>query len=425
MTLRLIECLGTTEEIAELFSDRSVLESMLWFEVGLARAQARLGLIPRSAAESIASAALAEKFDAAALAREARGSATIAIPFVKAMTARVREVDDRSALFVHWGATSQDLVDTALIRLLGRAREILWRDHQRLTDMLRTLSERHAGTVMLARTLLQPAPPITFGYKAAGWYGTLKRNWRRLEESFTDAVQLQFGGAAGTLASYGARGTELAAELGKELNLPVPIAPWHAHRDRLAGVVTACGIYSGSLGKIARDVTLLMQQEVGEVSEPGGGSSAMPHKRNPAGSVIALASAARVPGLVSTYLGLMIQEHERAAGGWQAEWQTIAEVLGATGSALAAVADAVEHLEVNVGRMRANLEAMQGAVLSEKAVMLLGEQPGARELVAGALRKAAETGESLENILGLSLGQVEDYLGATEIFRQQLLKDSE
>ena len=284
------------------------------------------------------------------------------------MTARVREVDERSASFVHWGATSQDLVDTAFIRLLIRAREILWRDHKRVTDALRTLSDRHAGTVMLARTLLQPAPPITFGYKVAGWYGALQRSWRRLEESFTDAVKLQFGGAAGTLASYGARGAELAAELGRELNLPVPAAPWHAHRDRLAGVVTDCGIYSGGLGKIARDVTLLMQHEVGEVSEPGGGSSAMPHKRNPAGSVVALASAARVPGLVSTYLSLMIQEHERAAGGWQAEWQTIAEVLGATGSALAAVADVIEHLDVHPDRMRANLEAVHGAVPIRKVL---------------------------------------------------------
>ncbi len=337
-------------------------------------------------------------------------------------------MDERSADFVHWGATSQDVVDTAFILLLGRGHQILSPDDQRLKASLRMLSDRHAGTVMLARTLLQPAPPITFGYKVAGWYGAIQRNWRRLDQSFADALQLQFGGASGTLASYGSHGTVLAPELAKELKLPIPAAPWHAHRDRLAGVVTACGIYAGSLGKIARDVTLLMQHEVGEVSESGGGSSAMPHKRNPAGSVIALASAARVPGLVSTHLSLMIQEHERAAGAWQTEWQTIAEVIGATGSALAAAADAIEHLEVHPGRMRANLEATHGAVLSEKAVMVQAEAMGraaAQDAVTAALREAAESGESLDHVLRLSLGPPEDYLGAAEIFRRQLLKDSE
>ncbi len=428
MPLRLIDCLGATEELAELFSDHSVLDAMLRFETALALAQARIGVIPQSAADSISKAAIVDGFDAAALAREARASATVAVPLVNALTARVREIDERSAGFVHWGATSQDVVDTAFILLLGRARQILSRDHHRLNAALRSLSDRHAGTVMLARTLMQPAPPITFGYKVAGWFGAVQRSWRRLAQSFADTLQLQFGGASGTLASYGDQGIALASELGKELNLPVPAAPWHTHRDRLAGLVTACGIYTGNLGKIARDVTLLMQHEVGEVSESGGGSSAMPHKRNPAGSVIALASAMRVPGLVGTYLSLMIQEHERAAGGWQAEWQTIAEVIGATGSALAAVADLIEHLEVHPDRMRVNLESTHGAVLSEKAVMMLAEKmgrPAAQKLMSGALRKAAESGEPLEDVLPVSLGGPEDYLGAAERFRRQLLKDSE
>ena len=315
-----------------------------------------------------------------------------------------------------------------MIGLLGRAGEIFARGHARLREALRGLSNRHAGTIMLARTLLQPASPITFGYKAAGWYGGVERSWRRLEASFADARTLQFGGASGTLASYGSKGAALAGELARELELPLPDAPWHAHRDRLAGVVTGCGIYAGSLGKIARDVTLLMQFEVGEVSETAGGSSAMPHKRNPAGSTIALASAARVPGLAGAYLSLLVQEHERAAGAWQAEWQTIAEVIGATGSALAAVTDSMEHLEVNADRMRSNLEATHGTVLSEKAVMLLTEKNGraaAQDLVASAVRKSFETGETLEQALGISLGGVEDYLGMAETFRRQLLEDSE
>lgn len=428
MPLRLIECLGTTEELAEVFSDRALMESMLRFEAALAKAQARVGVIPPHAAESISGAAVADKFDPAQLAREARESATLVIPLVKALIARVRETDESASDFVHWGATSQDVIDTAMVMLLRRAMEVLVRDHQRLRNALRVLSDRHAGTVMLARTLLQPAAPITFGYKTAGWYGAIQRSWRRVEVSFEDALRLQFGGASGTLASYGSQAVALTEQLAKELDLPAPVAPWHTHRDRLAAVVTACGIYTGSLGKIARDLVLLMQFEVGEVSEPGGGSSAMPHKRNPAGSVIALAAAARVPGLVATYLSLMVQEHERAAGGWQAEWQTIAEIVGATGSALAAVADSIENLEVHPDRMLANLEATHGAVLSERAVMLLTKDLGrsaAKEKVAAALRKVVETGQSLEDVLGFPLGRWEDCLGSAVRFQQELLKDSE
>jgi 3-carboxy-cis,cis-muconate cycloisomerase len=379
MSARLLASLGTTEEFADLFSDSSVLEALLAFESALARAQACLGLIPQSAAAAISRAAVADGFDAAAIAREARQSATIALPLVNALAARVREIDEPSARFVHWGATSQDAIDTAIVLLLGRAQGILARDHARLAQSLRALSERHAGTVMLARTLLQPAPPITFGLKAAGWYGAVERSWKRLQGAFGEALLLQFGGVAGTLAAYGADGPALAGQLGKELRLPVSGAPWHAHRDRLAALAAHCGIYTGALGKIARDIALLMQHEVAEAAEPGGGSSAMPNKRNPSGCAIALAAANRTPGLVAAFLAGMVQEHERAVGGWQAEWQTLAGLVEATGSALAAVAGAIEGLTVYPDRMLANLT-------------------------------------------GAGIGP-EDYLGAAEQFRKQLLED--
>ena len=379
MSARLLASLGTTEEFADLFSDSSVLEALLAFESALARAQACLGLIPQSAAAAISRAAVADGFDAAAIAREARQSATIALPLVNALAARVREIDEPSARFVHWGATSQDAIDTAIVLLLGRAQGILARDHARLAQSLRALSERHAGTVMLARTLLQPAPPITFGLKAAGWYGAVERSWKRLQGAFGEALLLQFGGVAGTLAAYGAAGPALAGQLGKELRLPVSGAPWHAHRDRLAALAAHCGIYTGALGKIARDIALLMQHEVAEAAEPGGGSSAMPNKRNPSGCAIALAAANRTPGLVAAFLAGMVQEHERAVGGWQAEWQTLAGLVEATGSALAAVAGAIEGLTVYPDRMLANLT-------------------------------------------GAGIGP-EDYLGAAEQFRKQLLED--
>ena len=234
--------------------------------------------------------------------------------------------------FVHWGTTSQDLSDTALVLCLAAAARILEADHARLARALRRLSETHKATVMLARTLLQPAPPITFGLKAAGWLAAASRGQARLKAAFREACVVQFGGASGTLAALGAAGPDVAKALAAELELPLPDAPWHAHRDRLAHLVGACGVYAGTLGKIARDISLLMQHEVGEASEPGGGSSSMPHKRNPAGCAIVLAAANRLPGLVSAFLSGMVQEHERGLGGWHAESSTI--VGGGSGDRL-------------------------------------------------------------------------------------------
>ena len=416
----LIDCLGTTEEFSELFSDRSMLDAMLRFEAALARAQARLGIIPQSAADSI-SAVTADKFDVATIAREARDSASVVIPFVRML--RTQPGGD----LAHFGATSQDVVDTALVLLLVRAKDVLEADHLRLSRALRTLSERHKDTVMLGRTLLQPASPITFGYKVANWYGGVSRSWKRVCQGFDQTLLVQFGGASGTLAAYGDRGLELGVELAAELNLGFA-PPWHTHRDRLAALVADLAIYTGCLGKIARDVALLMQFEVGEVSESGGESSAMPHKRNPSGSAIALAAAARVPALAGAYLGAMVQEHERAAGAWQSEWQIVAAIVSASGSALAAMAVSVESLQVFPERMRANLDATRGAVLSEKALAILAPRLGggrAHEAVANAVEKAQKEGRTLGEILNVALGDAQDYLGASEMFRRKILEDSE
>jgi 3-carboxy-cis,cis-muconate cycloisomerase len=442
MSSRLIESLATTEELAAIFSDRSVLEALLGFEAALARAQARLALIPAAAAEAISSAAVSTNFDPGEIAREARKSASIAIPLVKNLTARVHETDPQSAGFVHWGATSQDAIDTAIVLLLRRAQSVLARDHSRLTESLRALSGRHARTVMLARTLLQPAPPITFGYKVAAWYSALQRSWTRVTESFREGLTLQFGGASGTLASYGPDGSKLARELAAEVDLPFSGAPWHTHRDRLAALVAHCAIYTGVLGKMARDISLLMQYEVGEVAEAGGGSSAMPNKQNPAGCAIALAAATRVPGLVSAFLAGMVAEHERAVGGWQAEWPALVSVIGSTGSALAAMADAIAGLTIYPDRMRANLAATHGTIFAEKANLLLAPKLGreaSQRLLGDAAREAISTGRSLGTILQakpeiaalLTPGQLadldrpEDYLGACEEFRQRLLENDD
>jgi len=419
MSRRIIDSLTTTDALASLFADDSVLQAMLDFEAGLSRAETRCGMIPASAISCKTG-----DFDAAAIVREGRSQATVAIPFVKALTAR--------APFAHWGATSQDVIDTAMVLLLRKAHVIFAEDHKRLTAALRELSEEYADTVMVGRTLLQSAPPITFGLKTAGWFAATQRNWHRLDAAFHEGAVIQFGGASGTLAALGGKALEVTRALAEELHLTVPDAPWHAHRDRLAALVTNCGIYTGTLGKIARDVALLMQQEIGEAGETGGGSSTMPHKRNPSSCAVALANANRVPGFVANFLAGMTQEHERGVGGMQAEWSTIADVIEGTGAALAAVTHAVEGLSVYPERMRANLEATRGLIFTEKVMMLLGarlSREAAHKLLAEASVRVAEGNITLteavrafltpEEIEGLEVP--ENYLGATETFRARLL----
>lgn len=438
MSLRLFESLATTEALAEAFSDAALLASMLRFEVALARAEARAGVITESAANAIAAAAVPDAFDPAAIARDARASGTLTIPLVEMLTARVRASDPAAATFVHWGATSQDVTDTALVLCLRRAFQILAADHHRLTRALRRLSDQHARTVMLARTLLQPAPPTTFGLKAAGWFGAVSRGYASLTTAFNAGCVLQFGGASGTLAVLGPHGLTVADDLARELELPNPDAPWHAHRDRLAALATACGVYTGSIGKIARDVSLLMQHEVAEAAEPGGKSSAMPHKRNPAGCAVALAAATRVPGLVSAFLSGMPQEHERGVGGWHAEATTIAALVQATGAALAAMAHVMETLRVDPDRMRANIAATRGVVFAERALMLLAPALGreaANLIITNVLERTREDGRDFVETLAAtpevtavlqpadlsSLGSPEAYVGAAEQLRQRLL----
>jgi 3-carboxy-cis,cis-muconate cycloisomerase len=436
MSHRLLEGLATTEPLAEVFSDAALLASMLQFEAALARAEARAGIIPQSAADAIVRAAGPGAFDTAAIARDSRASGTVAIPFVEQLTARVRAIDPAAASFVHWGATSQDVADTALVLCLVRAGRILEADRGRLARALQRLSEEHAGSVMLARTLLQPAPPITFGLKAAGWFAAIARGGTRLEAAFSDACVLQFGGASGTLAALGPQGPAVAADLARQLDLPNPDAPWHAHRDRLASLVCACGVLAGTLGKMARDVALLMQAEVSEAAEPGGGSSSMPHKRNPAGCAAALAAATRLPGLVSTFLSAMVQEHERALGGWHAEAPTVAGAVQATGAALAAMAGVMERLTVYPERMRGNIAATRGVVFAERAMTLLAPAIGreaAGRAIAGAIERTRREGVSFGGALAAipeaaaalspavlaALDDPEQYLGAADEFRRR------
>ncbi len=444
MAGRLIDSLASTKPLSDLFSDASVLQAMLDFEVGLARAEARTGVVPPDAADAIAAAAKTGAFDCGQLADDGLRAGALPIAVVKALTEIVRRRDAAAAGFVHWGATSQDVADTALVLLLKRAQPLLQSDLQRLESALRGLAETHADTVMLGRTLLQAAPPTTFGLKAAGWLGSIHRSAARLQAAFRETLLVQLGGASGTLAALGRHGIGVGRELAKELGLGYPDAPWHSHRDRLAGLVCACGVLTGSLGKMAGDISLLMQTEVGEVAEPSragrGGSSTMPHKRNPSGSVVALAAATRVPGLVAGFLSGMVQEHERSAGKWQAEWPTVTALIQATGVAAAAMAEVSEGLTVDGARMRANIDATQGAIFAERAMILLGEKLGrdvAHTLIDEAIRQSTAQGHRrhLYEVLGempevsrhldretlQHIEASEEYLGSADAFRRRLL----
>lgn len=436
MTVPLTHALATTAALAGIFSDRSVVQALLDVEVALARAQAALELIPPHAADSIARAARSDDFDAETIALDGRASASLAVPLVAALTARVRAFDEPASRFVHWGATSQDIVDTALVLLVSRAMEAMASRHERLSAALRALSNRHAGDLMVGRTLLQPAPPITFGLKAAGWFAAEHRSWRRVVAAHEASAVVQFGGASGTLASLSDRGLDLASHMASALRIGTPPAPWHTAHDALAALVAACGIYTAALGKMARDIALLMQAEVAEAFEPGGRSSTMPHKRNPAGCAVVLSSATRLPGLVSTMLSSLTHEHERAVGGWQAEWPTVCDAIQTTGSAQDAAVDIAEGLTVDTARMRQNLEAVHEAVLSERLTLRAGAALG-RDHATVLVREAlAETGDgrSLADAIARrpelrAVLSDEDlrfdastYLGEAEVIRRRLLE---
>lgn len=438
MPSRLIDGLVTTDALTRAFSDEALLRAMLAFESALARAGATCGVIPADAVAAVEEAATSVDFDADDLLRGMRSNGTLAIPVVGALTRRVHAIDPAAARWVHWGATSQDVHDTAMVLCLRSAWDHIEADHLRLISALESLAVRHAGSVMLGRTLLQPAVPTTFGLKAAGWLGAVTRAWRPWSEAFGRTQVIQFGGAAGTLAAFGDQGVAVEQALAARLDLGVPDAPWHAHRDRPATFVAAAGVYTAALGKMARDIALLMQHEVGEAFEAGGGSSTMPHKRNPAGCAAVMACAHRLPALVSTMLGAMVQEHERGVGGWHAEAATIRDATQAAGAAVSAMAVVIENLTVDEARMRRNIEDTRGVIFAERIVLATAPALGrahAADLVKAAVKSAEATGRSLAATVAESpelskalaasgqtaMFDASAYQGSAEIFRARLL----
>ncbi len=442
----LLTGIASTPSMEAIFSAGEQVQAMLRFEAALSGALEECALAPAGVAsplEQLLKDGFLTQGRADVLIAGAARSGNIAIPFVKMLTAEVATLDPVAAGYVHFGATSQDVLDTATVLQLKEALRFIEQDVQKLLASCVTLAESHANTVMPGRTWLQQGPPVTLGLKAAGWAASLDRHEDRLRQASGRALMLQFGGAVGTLASLHEDGLRVSTALARRLGLAEPTLPWHSHRDSFAELATAVGLLTGTLGKMACDLSLLMQTEVGEVSEPSGvgrgGSSTMPHKRNPVGCAAVLAVAVRMPGLVSTMLSAMPQEHERALGGWQAEWETLPEIFRLCGATLAAMKEIVANLEVHPERMVANLRLSHGSTMSEAVSAALTEYVGrdsAHALVEGATRKAMLTQTTLLDVMTADaaftahisanelerLLQPENYLGSTKALISRAIK---
>jgi 3-carboxy-cis,cis-muconate cycloisomerase len=438
-------------------SDAAWLQAMLDTEAALARALERAGLAPAGSGAAVTAAARAQDFDAAELGELAALTGNPVPGLARALT---RRVGGQAARAVHQGATSQDIVDTAAMLLARQAIDAAKADLERAADAAANLAGAHRRTLMIGRTLLQQAVPVTFGVVAAGWLAGLDAAAAGLAQVRRTRLAVQFGGAAGTLASLDGAGVRVKALLAEELDLPDPPLPWHTERLRVIDVATAMARVTASLSKIARDVTLLAQTEVAEVregapgqgapgqGEPGqgepdggprrGGSSAMPNKNNPVAAIAILGCAKQVPGLLATLVASAEQEHQRAAGAWHAEWQPFSDILRLAGSAAAWGNELLSHLQVDTGKMAANLAAAGGLPMAERVTALLRNAlggPQAHDLVANAAARSTSSGLPLRDVLlaapeleerlreaGVTAGQIEaaldpaGYLGASNDF---------
>ena len=387
---------------------------MARFEGELARAGARAGVVPAAYAEVIAQVCARASFDAGALVDEARVAGTLAIPFIKALTRQVAAVSVEAASFVHFGATSQDVMDSAAALCLREGAKRVAALAVQLGDAAAVVAQRYGDTPTVARTLLQPATPVPFGWKAAMWLAPLARSYPSYCRAAGEACALQLGGAAGTLSAFGDRGESVVRDLAGALGLRETVT-WHSARDGFARLGSESAILVGIAAKVARDVALLMQPEIGEASEPAlagrGGSSSMPHKRNPAGCLLALEAATRAPGLASVLLGELAPEHERGIGQWQAQWFTLRELACAASSALAAMAEVLQGLQVDAQAMHANLERSNGLVFSEAVARRLSRQTADR-----LCDQAQREGRNLLDVMGADL-EVARALPAGELER--------
>ena len=394
------------EGFSEAVSGRAWIGAMLEAEGALALAQARTGLIPRQAAEIIVSCCDADRFVPEEIGREGRAQGNPVPPLVRALTEAVSEISEDAAGHVHKGATSQDILDTAAMLISRHALGLILAEIDGISAACARLADTFRGTIMPGRTLLQQALPTTFGKKAAGWLVSVLEAGIRLREMRQSGLAVQLGGAAGTLASLGPAGTKVLGEFSRELELAEPVIPWHTDRVRISEIGSALSLVAGVLGKISQDVILMAQTEIGEVAEPAGegrgGSSTLPHKRNPILSVTAVANARRVLDLSHTLQAAMVGEHERAAGAWHSEWETLSDALALAGGAAVAVREVTEGLEVYPEKMLENLDATGGLLLAENVVTLAAQHLGrleAHDLIEEASHRALESGKPLREEL--------------------------
>jgi len=429
-------------EIARLFNDEAYVRALVEVETALARAEARLNIIPSSAAEQICNAAKAAKIDHTALTK---GTVRSGFPIIALVQELRKIVGAEAAPYVHWGATTQDIMDTACVLQLHAASSLFEERLAELAQQLGQLADRHRATVLAARTHGQQALPVSFGLKVASWLAPILRHRERLDEVSSRLLVVQFGGAAGTLAALGDKGLEVMEALAEELHLEAPVTPWHAQRDSLVEFAGWLSLVTGSLGKMAQDIILLAQTEVGELSESSeegrGGSSTMPQKSNPITSELILAAARTNASLLSAMHHAQIQEQERATHGWQVEWLTLPQMLLLTGGALKHGLYLAKNLQVDEAKMRENIARANDVILAEAAVFALAKampRPEAEELVKKACGVAVSEGKPLIDVVrNLASGTIpdgtvdwqalaapENYLGETQRMIDRVLKSS-
>ena len=418
-------------EIAALFDDRAQIASMLLFESALAAAEARAGLIPQQSAVRIADVCRDFEPDPATLAGPTARAGVPVPALIKALKA---EIGGEDARYVHFGATSQDVVDTALVLQLRDAIAIIRRRIRKLAKALSVHADTHRKTVMIGRTRSQQAVPTTFGLKAAGWLAPLVRIDHRIESLSSDLLRISFGGAAGTLASIGGKAADVESNLSEELDLPLADMPWHAQRDVLVDFASQLTALTGALGKMGQDLVLLAQSEIAEVQPgKGGGSSTMPHKSNPVQAETLVTLARFNAGLLGTFAQAQLHDHERSGASWLLEWLTLPQIITATGAALAQAVDMVPDLKINAGRMAENLELSRGAMLAEAATFALADHLGrdaADKLVKDAIAKSAENASNLfDELPKLTDAPVDwkhvrnpaNYIGQSDVFIDRVL----
>lgn len=406
MSVSIFDSVLTTPEMIAVFDDTAIVGAMLRFEAALAQAQADEGVLPPSAASAIAAACDASLYDISALIVSARRAGSLAIPLVKALTESVAARDKEAASKVHWGSTSQDVIDTAMV--LATREALHWLDDglQQLSAQLLSLAQQHLDTPVLARTLMQPAQVTSFGFKLTGWLAPLVRSRARLRECAARALQLQLGGAVGTLAVLDEQGPAIARRVADALGLKLADAAWHTQRDEWVRLGLEVAVLTGSLGKLATDLSLMAQGEIGELAEPSGngrgGSSAMPHKRNPVSAMIALAAATRTPQHGAALLASMGQQHERGLGNWQAELAEWPQLFLSAHGALQALSEAFAGLHIDSARMLRNIDALQGLVFAEAASAYLASaigKPTAHALLEKMTADALASGRHLSEVL--------------------------